>query len=394
MENESITILIIDDKQANIVALENLLEGPGRTFMSANSGEEGLKLALNNPVDLIFLDVQMPGMDGYEVAQILKTTRRTKDIPIIFASAEMKDRSAVIKGFDEGAVDYLSKPLDPDLTRAKVAVLLKIQAQKKELIEKNKSLEAAESRIKELNANLQKNLLRLEDLNKELESFSYSVSHDLRAPLRVISGYAQVIEEDYYDTMGDEGKKAITLIRENALRMNALIDDLLEFSKLDRKHLSKAPVDIDALVKKVLADIENSVSHKATIRIGELPGAFGDHSLLTQVWTNLLSNAIKYSSKKPEPVIEVGSQQEDHETIYFVRDNGSGFDMAYANKLFNVFQRLHHSSEFEGTGIGLALAAKIVKRHEGRIWAEGKVGEGATFYFSLPDVKSVTTEGN
>lgn len=384
MENGTATILIIDDKRSNIIALETLLEKNGRSFMSATSGTEGLKLALNHSVDLIILDVQMPEMDGFEVAQILKSNKRTKDIPIIFASAEMKERDSVMKGFEEGAVDYLSKPLDPELTRAKVSVLLKIQLQKKELIEKNMALEKAESQIKDLNTYLQKNLQQLEVMNRELESFSYSVSHDLRAPLRSIIGYSKVLEEDYRNMLDEEGQRVLSVIRQNSNKMNNLIDDLLEFSKLGRKQLEKSRVDMEALVTSVLADLNQTTRHMAAIEVAGLSPAYADNALLTQVWINLLSNAIKYSSKKEKPVIQVGCKPDDNEIIYFIRDNGSGFDMAYADKLFNVFQRLHKASEFEGTGVGLALVHKIVSRHEGRTWAEGKVGEGATFYFSLP----------
>jgi two-component system sensor histidine kinase/response regulator len=384
MENENLTILIIDDKQSNIVALEHLLEKTGRTFINATNGKEGLKLALNNPVELIILDVQMPEMNGFEVAQVLKSSKRTKDIPIIFASAEKKERDSIMQGFEEGAVDYLSKPLDPELTRAKVSVLLKIQLQKKELIEKNKSLEEAEAKIKDLNTSLQKNLQQVESMNKELESFSYSVSHDLRAPLRSIMGYAKILEEDYHDKLDNSGKQALGTIQQNAGRMNNLIDDLLEFSKQGRKHLSKSLVNVEELVTKIVSEIGTTNKHNAEIKVGELHSMYADHSLLTQVWINLISNAIKYSSKKDAPQIQIGSQKNQDEIIYFVRDNGSGFDMTYVDKLFNVFQRLHKSTDFEGTGIGLALVQRIISRHDGRVWAEGKLNEGATFYFSLP----------
>jgi len=389
MLEENVTLLIIDDKAANIFSLEALLEKRGRKFLSATNGKMGLKLALDNDVDLILLDVQMPEMNGFEVAQILKSNKSTRDIPIIFASAEMKDHHSIMKGFEEGAVDYLSKPLDPEFTKARVSVLLKIQIQKKMLVEKNVSLQKADAQIKRLNFHLQENLIQLEGMNKELESFSYSVSHDLRAPLRSVIGYSKTLQEDYENILDAEGKRMLQTIQRNASTMNCLIDDLLKFSKLGRKEIVKVEVNVEKLVNKIIVDLELT-SHKAEININELLSVHADYALLTQVWINLLSNAIKYSSKKEKPVVEIGSIANESEIIFYVKDNGAGFDMEYKDKLFNVFQRLHRAIEFEGTGVGLALVHKIISRHNGRVWAEGETGRGATFYFSLPNSPSVT----
>jgi two-component system, sensor histidine kinase and response regulator len=378
------TILIIDDKEANIFALEEMLEKPEREILYATRGKEGLKIALEKDIDLIILDVQMPEMDGFEVAQVLKSHKRTKDIPIIFASAEKKERKSVMKGFEEGAVDYLSKPLDPELTRAKVSVLLKIQLQKKELIEKNHSLEKAEAEITRLNLDLQKNLVRLEAMNKELESFSYSVSHDLRAPLRSLIGYSKMLEEDCRDKLNDEDIRTLDTITRNAHKMNKLIDDLLEFSKYGKKEMQKSEIDSEKLVRNIVDEISQSIQHRAKVTLNALLPSYADHSLLVQVWSNLISNAIKYSAKCETPEIEIGCSKEENEITYFIKDNGAGFDMRYVDKLFGVFQRLHKAEEFEGTGVGLALVQRIISRHGGHVWAEGKVNKGATFYFSLP----------
>ncbi len=385
MENYKTTILLVDDKPMNIFALKELLEKEGRTFLTADNGADGLKIALNEDIDLIILDVQMPGMDGFEVAQILKSNKRTKDIPIIFASAEKKEQQSILKGFEEGAVDYLFKPLNPEITKGKVAVLLKIQMQKKELIEKNASLEKADERIRQLNTDLQKNLLQLEVINKELESFSYSVSHDLRAPLRALSGYSKMLEEDYEATLDDEAKRLLDNIQKSAYKMGHLIDNLLEFSRLGKKEVKKTQIDINELVQSVMRDVYSSGEHNATIKTHELLNASGDYSLLTQVWFNLISNAVKYSSKKKNPEIEIGSSRGEDGITYYVKDNGAGFDMKYANKLFGVFQRLHSNDEFEGTGIGLAIIQRVIIKHGGKVWAEGKRDEGAVFYFTVPD---------
>jgi len=225
---------------------------------------------------------------------------------------------------------------------------------------------------------------QLQATNKELEAFSYSVSHDLRAPLRAVHGYAQMINEDYETALDDEGRRILEAIKSNAKKMGTLIDDLLAFSRLGRKEVQKTKIDLDVLVKEVVADINSSITHHAKIIIGNFYSVQGDYSLLHQVIFNLVSNAVKYSSKKENPVIEISSENKEGKYIFYVKDNGAGFDMNYAGKLFSVFQRLHTQKEFDGTGVGLAIVHRIIEKHGGKVWAEGKVGEGAAFYFMLP----------
>lgn len=483
-------ILIVDDKESNIIALENLLAAPQRIIRTAQSGEQALRILLNETIDLIILDVQMPGMDGFEVAQLLKARKNTKDIPIIFASAEKTEHQSMMKGYMEGAVDYLSKPLNPDVAKAKVAVLLQLQLQKTELLEKNAALEKfallinnsediigiidqesltieavnpaftailgyreeeilnksllsilgdkenkqivegarqqerasfetrvkdknrkikwlewkvvsrfgkwfvnarditsqkkADEQILELNETLQKNVEQLSVLNKELESFSYSVSHDLRAPLRIMQGYATMLIEDYHDRLDEEGMKYLNNVSNGALRMNKLIDGLLEFSKMGRKPIQKSSVNMKQMVDKIVAEQHTARPHQVAVQVNDVYSTGADQLLINQVWTNLISNAFKYTSKKSDATVEIGSSRDESEITYYVKDNGAGFSMDYANKLFTVFQRLHKPSEFEGTGIGLAIVNRIVSKHGGRVWAEGKVNKGATFYFTLP----------
>ncbi|MDQ3191023.1 MAG: ATP-binding protein [Bacteroidota bacterium] len=241
-----------------------------------------------------------------------------------------------------------------------------------ELIDSTKEVDELEKRVKE----------RTEDL----ESFSYSVSHDLRTPLRAINGYAKMLEEDYSSVLDAEGKRFLVEIRSNANKMGVLIDDLLTFSRLGRKGLTKSSIDINKLLETVLTEINQSTIHNAEIKFSNLLPAVADYNLLQQVITNLLSNAIKYSSKKEKPQIEIKSERKNGELIYSVSDNGAGFDMQYVNKLFGVFQRLHSDEEFPGTGVGLAIVQRIIHKHDGKVWAEGKEGQGATFFFSLPDM--------
>jgi PAS domain S-box-containing protein len=250
----------------------------------------------------------------------------------------------------------------------------------------------AEQAIRELNAELRDKAAQLEVTNKELESFSYSVSHDLRAPLRAIDGFAQMMQEDYQERLDAEGKRYLSVIRQNSSRMGALIDDLLEFSRLGRQPVAHGEVNVDALVREVVEEVLNSeprgergaAAAAPLIEVGPLPPARGDWGLLRQVWTNLIANAVKYSGKVQRPFIQVSGSEVGVENHYSVRDNGVGFNMQYAEQLFRVFQRLHRADEFGGTGVGLAIVHRIVTRHGGRVWAEGVVNDGAVFSFSLP----------
>jgi PAS domain S-box-containing protein len=263
----------------------------------------------------------------------------------------------------------------------------KVEKQKRaaELIVKNRELAYQEKRSKELT-------LAYDELKKaqeELESFSYSVSHDLRAPIRAINGYTQILIEDHIDLIDEDGKNMFNAIIKNSNKMGVLIDDLLAFSKLGRKQVSSTNINMTALVNGVISDIAIEKDENNPIfELDELAPSNGDPSLIKQVWVNLISNAIKYSKHKPETRIKITSTSKNNKIIYSIQDWGAGFDMEYYDKLFGVFQRLHSQEEFSGTGIGLAIVQKIVNRHHGTVWAESKLDEGAKFYFSLPDIKN------
>jgi PAS domain S-box-containing protein len=250
----------------------------------------------------------------------------------------------------------------------------------------------AEQAIRELNAGLSDQAAQLQATNQELESFSYSVSHDLRGPLRAIDGFAMMMEEDCRDGLNEDGRRYLSVIRQNSQRMGTLIDDLLRFSRLGRQPVSRHDVNMESLVREVIAEAPGGSSsgaaehpaRQAHFEIGALPAAIGDRALLRQVWANLIGNAIKYSGKADHPVIQISGEQVGRESCYRVRDNGVGFDMQYADKLFGVFQRLHRVDEFDGTGVGLAIVHRVVTRHGGRVWAEGSLGHGAVFSFALP----------
>lgn len=235
--------------------------------------------------------------------------------------------------------------------------------------------------ISALNEDLER---RVKERTEEMESFSYSVSHDLRAPLRAVNGYADILDEDYHNVLDEEGKRLLGEIRANAKKMGTLIDDLLTFSRLGRKEVEKSLVDMNILTEAVIKETGQANTHHPRIITGELYSVMADKALMQYVMTNLIGNAVKYSSKKEKPVIEVNAERQHGELVYSIKDNGAGFDMEFADKLFGVFQRLHSDDEFPGTGIGLAMVQRIIYKHNGRIWAEAVENEGATFYFTLP----------
>ncbi len=223
--------------------------------------------------------------------------------------------------------------------------------------------------------------VELEYANKELDSFSYSVSHDLRAPLRAINGYSQLLMEDYADKIDADGRNTIEVIIRNASRMGELIDNLLTFSRIGKQQLVKVDLNMNAIASSVIQDFADGPTK---FIVHPLASVKGDNSMITQVMTNLISNAVKYSGKKENPTVEIGCTTDKDQIVYYVKDNGAGFDMRYYDKLFGVFQRLHSAKHFEGTGVGLALVQRILKKHNGEVWAESVPDEGATFYFSLP----------
>ena len=252
-------------------------------------------------------------------------------------------------------------------------------------------IEDITDRIEQINARISsEETLRhrtneLEVAIQELEGFSYTVSHDLRAPLRAIDGYSRILQKEFGPQLPSEANRYIEVIRSNAQRMGSLIDDLLAFSRWGRQMLNRVPVNMNEIVKTALETFsEECVGREIEITVNDLPICYGDPILLQQVWVNLLSNAIKFTGNQPHALVEVGSMvNELGEVIYYTRDNGAGFDMVYADKLFGVFQRLHRQDEFEGTGVGLAIVQRIVQRHRGRIWAKSMPDKGATFYFTI-----------
>jgi two-component system, sensor histidine kinase and response regulator len=368
MENKP-KILLVDDRIENLIALETVLADMDVELVKATSGNEALKHTLHHDFALALIDIQMPGMDGYELASILREEEKTTNLPFIFISGVYTDNLNVFKGYEKGAFSFITKPFQPEILINKVKLFVDHYRN--------------EYMLKSLNESLQEKNLELGLVNKELESFTYSVSHDLRAPLRSIDGYARVLFEDYYEKIDDDGKKSLERIKNNAQMMGRLIDDLLDFSKVGRKELNKDLVNMNDIVNTVIGELQEQMKNRdIEFKISDLHTQMADINLLKQVWINLISNAIKYTRKREKTIIEIGSSN-GLQPIYHIKDNGAGFDMLYVNKLFGVFQRLHKEKDFEGTGVGLAIVQRIISKHGGSIWAEAEVDKGATFYFSL-----------
>jgi len=243
-------------------------------------------------------------------------------------------------------------------------------------------------KLNDLNKQLQNQSEKLEDANQELEAFAYSVSHDLRVPLRAIDGFSRILVEDYEDKLDEEGIRLLNIVRENTAKMGHLIDDILLLSRASRQEMVLNEIDMAALAKSVYDDFQTDVADRdVEFIIGDIPNAYGDRAMLGQVFQNLIGNAIKFTRNNNPAIIEVGGEKEGKEIVYYVKDNGAGFDMKYINKLFGLFQRLHSPEEFEGTGVGLSIVQRVIRRHGGSVWGEGAVGEGATIYFTLPKDK-------
>lgn len=362
-------MLIVDDKPQNLKALEVVLANLNVDIVKATNGNDALKATLHHDFTLALLDIQMPDMDGFELATILREEEKTSRLPFIFISAIYTDTVNIFKGYEKGAFSFITKPFQPAILINKVQFFIEKHQQEIELLQLNKDLEKKND--------------ELEAMNKELESFSYTVSHDLRAPVRAMKLYSGMLETNYNNVLGEDGNKLLGKIQKNASKMGQLINDLLSLSQIEKEKMFKSKVDMRELIESVMRETEEVTQHNAKIVIGELECINGDPSLLRQIWVNLLSNALKYSRNRENPVIEIGCTQENGVT-YYVRDNGVGFDMNYASKLFGVFQRLHSSEDFEGTGIGLAIVKRIVEKHGGDVSIESELDKGTTFYFNIP----------
>lgn len=363
-----VRLLIVDDEPAHMTALYHTLEDSGYDVTAFPSAMQALEEFHKRSFDLVLTDLQMPGMDG------ISFLRAAQELDHNLVGIVMTGHGAIdtaIEAMKAGALDYVLKPF-------KLSSILPVLSRALEVRRLRLEITQLQQRVRE-------HMVELEATNKELETFSYSVSHDLRAPLRAIRGFSNMLVESYSPQLPDEARQLLNRIMGSAERMGQLIEHLLRFSRLSKQAVTKRPVKIQTLVYEVLEELyKDMLDQRIKVQVQNLPDTVGDQVLLRQVFANLLSNAFKFTRNREQPTITVGCQQRDGEPVYFVRDNGAGFDMQHAEGLFRVFHRLHSSQEFEGNGVGLSLVQRIIQRHGGRIWAEAEVDKGATFYFTLP----------
>lgn len=516
MDNDPVEILLVDDAPDKMLALEAALSDLGQPVVKAQSGNEALRLVLKRDFAVILLDINMPGMDGFETASLIRQRKSSAHTPIIFVTSFSTADVEVYRGYSLGAVDYLFTPVTPEVLRSKVSVFVELAKKNREIQRQAEALRKAEeerlqrkldetnarlewetrrnyffrlsiellaisnydgiftqtnptwqktlgydegelhgqalqdfihpedraatdeiianilkadtplyfenrfrakdgsyrwlgwtiapfaaegllyifardmterrereNEIRRLNTDLEQRSLSLQMLNQELESFSYSLAHDLRTPLRSISAYSEMLVAGEAGDLSGEASKMVRTIQRNSGRMTQLMDDFLAFFRVARKDVKQEEILMNAVAKEAIATLSIDSKRLIDFQIGTLPPAKGDPAMVLQVLVNLVSNSVKFTAGREKAVIEIGCLADRSPTVYFIKDNGVGFNMKYYSRLFGVFERLHRREEFDGTGIGLAIVQKIVQRHGGNVWAESAVEQGATFYFTL-----------
>jgi signal transduction histidine kinase len=404
-------ILLVDDREDNLLSMESILEHDDYRLVKVASGTEALKILLKEwDFTLILMDVEMPGMNGFETASMIYQREKLKHIPIIFITAHSHGDENIFKGYRTGAVDYLYKPIQSELLRAKVAVFVELYRKNHQLVEHeqllkeiNKKLEieirdriVSEERAKELNKQLLKNIEKLEWTNKELDQFAFIASHDLQEPLRKIRMFNDFIFSKYKNKLDEEGELYLERMQVACGRMQNLINDILTFSKIDVSKETLAETDINLLLVQVIEDADILIKEKnARITIDPMPTLKVYPCLIKLLFNHLINNSLKYSNRNVEPVIHITAKMEARDTSsnkirvnnYWrinIKDNGVGFEQQYAEQIFSLFKRLHGTTEYTGTGVGLSICKKIVEEHQGYISAKSTPNKGTIFTISLP----------
>ncbi len=408
-----VKILLVDDQAANLIALESILKPLGHQLVMANSGSSALRQLLLHDFAVILLDVHMPGMDGYETAAIVRQRERTAHTPIVFLTAESGNRGAMLRAYDQGAVDFLIKPFEAPILRAKVAIFVALFMQRMQLTQQAEvlrekeraTLEAENARaVAEWRREQETNeVLRLEEArrmaeahaltmaqmsaelvrsNRELQQVAYGASHDLKTPLRGIAAICDWLEEDLESVLTDEARKHFAQLRHRVRRLGNLVDGILAFARVG--HVRSLPEDVD--IRELIESIVElqPLAPGAVVNVQpNMPVAHVQREQIERVFSNLISNALKYA-RRDDPHIEIGCLPSDDALEFWVSDNGPGIEKQYHERIWNLFQRLESQDEVEGTGVGLALVKKIVEGQGGRAWVESELGHGATFHFIWP----------
>lgn len=363
-EEPSPNILIVDDRKENLLATEKVLRPLGAQIFKASSGNEALSLILRHRFAVVLLDVQMPEMDGFETAMLMQEHDSMSGVPIIFVTAISKEDKYATRAAEIGAVDYIFKPINPEILKSKVKVYLDLFVQREEILK--------------LNAELQQT-------NEELERFAYICSHDMQEPVRMMNTYAGMLSEDYEDVLDETGRKYLSVITGGARRMRQMIQDILTFSRIGREELIFESVDCNETLQEILEEFASVISEKnARVNCGTLPTIETSPTLMRVLLQNLVSNALKFQDNSAPPEVSVEAKLEDSTWRFFVRDNGIGIDPAFRSKVFNIFQRYHRKEEYPGTGIGLSTCRKFLRLFGGDIEFESTLGQGTVFIFTFP----------
>lgn len=376
-------VLIVNDIEDQLELMSVIIRQSGYRVLAAGSGRDAFDIARRHAPILVISDVIMPDVNGIELCQMIRADGKIGKVPILLVSALRKDTNSIIESLRAGADGYLESPYEPLHLITKVSRMIERYRYEEEIRQLNELLEA---RVVERTT-------QLEEANRELQAFSYSVAHELCSPLGVINNLAKLLARGNEERFDVATSERVRLIEQLSGRAEELTQDLLEFAQVGERALSREAVDVGRLFESVIRSLKTTLD-KRTVQwdVGDLPTAYGDPSLLLVVIQNLLSNAVKYTRTRDAARIRVRGRRAGGETIYSVRDNGVGFSPECHRQIFGVFQRLHRAEGFEGTGIGLATVQRIVRRHGGRVWAEGLPDQGATFHFALPSQAEVEAE--
>lgn len=400
--NQKARILVVDDRPANLEAVESILEDLGEEIVKAGSGKEALRILLKDDFAVILLDVKMPGMDGFETATLIRERERSRYTPILFLTAHREEEEHLSRGYYAGAVDFLYKPINPEVLRSKVAVFVDLN-KKTELLKKHAEMlevrnreleklvaekERAEESIRRLNLQLEQRVSErtreLSRSNEDLRQFAYAASHDLQEPLRTVGNFTELLSQRMKNVEDQDAQEFMSYIIDGVRRMNTLVKDLLAYSQVSHGHIESVNLaSADAVFQAAVMNLSVAIRESgATVTHDPLPDVLIDFGQLTQIFQNLIGNAIKYKGEQP-PVVHVSAEEKETHWIFSFRDNGIGIDPAYKDQVFGIFKRLH-GREYPGTGMGLAICKKIIDRYGGEMWVESQPSEGSDFRFSIP----------